>query len=109
MDGQEDEDEELSDEEEVNGGPSDPSKTKKPNKLDIVKAIAEQESGDDEDDAEEEAAAKSALMKIMKGKGKASDEDDGELHDDDEDSLELEEIVICTLDPEKVDGLSILV
>ncbi|ERF69473.1 hypothetical protein EPUS_07288 [Endocarpon pusillum Z07020] len=93
--------ESSSEEEEVNGGPSDPSKAKKPNKLDLVKAIAEQGSDDEEeeDDSEEEAAAKSALMKIMKGKGKATE--NGEEADDDEDSLELEEVVICTLDPEK--------
>lgn len=95
--------ESSSEEEEVNGGPSDPSKVKKPNKLDLVKAIAEQGSDDEEeeDDEDEEAAAKSALMKIMKGKGKAT-ENGEEEDDDDEDSLELEEVVICTLDPEKV-------
>jgi FK506-binding nuclear protein len=103
MEDDEDEDEESSDGEEINGGPSDPSKSKKPNKLDIVKAIAEQESEDEDEDenSEEEAAAKAALMKIMKGKGKATS-DEEEDSEDDEDSLELEEIVVCTLDPEKV-------
>lgn len=97
------EDVDSSDEEEINGGPSDPSKAKKSNKLDLVKAIAEQESEDDdeEDDSEDEAAAKAALMKIMKGKGKAAGDEEGS-DEDDEDSLELEEVVICTLDPEKV-------
>lgn len=101
---EEDEEEESSDGEEVNGGPSDSSRAKKPNKTDLVKAIAEQESEDDEDeedDSDDEAAAKSALMKIMKGKGKAIGNGD-EASDDEEDSLELEEIVICTLDPENV-------
>jgi FK506-binding nuclear protein len=106
----EDEDEESSDEEEVNGGPSDPSKARKSNKLDLVKAIAEQDSDfdsedEEEDDAKEEATAKAALMKILKGKGKVvgdADKDGDEDDDDDEDSLELEEVVICTLDPEKV-------
>jgi FK506-binding nuclear protein len=103
LEDEDDEDEEASDEGEANGGPSDPSKTKKPNKLDFVKALAEQESEDEheEDGAEEEAAAKSALMKIMKGKGKATQNEE-EIDDEDEDSLELEEVVICTLDPEKV-------
>lgn len=103
MEGDEDE-ESSSEKEEVNGGPSDPSKAKKVDKLDLVKAIAEQdeeEEEEEEDDSEEEAAAKSALMKIMKGKGKAT-ENGEEADDDDEDSLELEEVVICTLDPEKV-------
>lgn len=102
----EDDVEESSGDEEVNGGPSDPSKAKKVNKLDLVKAIAEEdddEDDDDEDDAEDEAAAKTALMKILKGKGKASEsaEEDGD-DDDDEDSLELEEVVVCTLDPDTV-------
>jgi FK506-binding nuclear protein len=103
MEEDDDEGESSSDEDEVNGGPSDPSKSKKPSKLDLVKAIAEQDSEaeDEEDESDEEAAAKSALMKIMKGKGKAVDAGD-EVSDDDEDSLELEEVVICTLDPEKV-------
>ncbi len=100
--GEDDEKEAESDEEEVNGGPSDPSRAKKPSKLDLVKAIAEQESDEDEDDnSEEEAAAKATLMKIMKGKGKATG-DAEEASEDAEDSLELEEVVICTLDPEKV-------
>lgn len=103
IDSEEDGDEESSDEEELNGGPSDLSKAKKPNKLDLAKAIAKQESGDEqeEDDSEEEAAAKSALMKIMKGKGKADINGDNAGGEND-DSLELEEIVVCTLDPEKV-------
>ncbi len=101
MEGDEEE-ESSAEEEEVNGGPSDPSKAKKPNSLHLVQAIAEQGSDDEEgDSSEEEAAAKSALMKFMKGKGKAT-EDGEEADDDDEDSLELEEVVICTLDPEKV-------
>jgi Nucleoplasmin-like domain len=112
MEDDEDEGENSSDEDkdEVNGGPSDPSKMKKSSKLDLVKAIAEQDSEEDEDDeSDEEAAAKSALMKIMKGKGKAVGAGD-EASDDEEDSLELEEVVICTLDPEKVSrfGLGIV-
>jgi FK506-binding nuclear protein len=108
LEGDDDEDAESSGEgeEEANGGPSDPSRAKKPNNPDLAKsmakAVAEQKSEDEEerDDSDEEAAAKASLMKIMKGKGKATgDEEDSE---DDEDSLELEEVVVCTLDPEKV-------
>ena len=104
MEEDEDEGESSSDEDEVNGGPSDPSKLNKSSKLDLVKAIAEQDSEaeDEEGESDEEAAAKSALMKIMKGKGKAVDAGDEASDDDDDDSLELEEVVICTLDPEKV-------
>merc|ERR1712000_745748 len=66
------------------------------------------EDEDDEDDDDPEATMKAIkeLKKIMmaaKGKGKAvegeDDEDDEE--DSDDESLELDEVVICTLDPEK--------
>merc|ERR1712000_376196 len=98
LDGLLDEDEDESDEEdeEVNGGPSE-KKTKK--------QVADE---DDEDDDDPEATMKAIkeLKKIMmaaKGKGKAvegeDDEDDEE--DSDDESLELDEVVICTLDPEK--------
>lgn len=99
-----DEEDDTSDEEE-NGGPSDPKKAKKMKKSDVIKALAEEDDDDDDDEemSEDDAEAAAALKAIMKGKGKASDEDeddDDEL--DDEDGHEMEEIVVCTLDPEKV-------
>lgn len=98
-----DEDEESSDEEE-NGGPSDPAKQKKAK---LAAALKEMEDNMDEDDDDEddedvddmsEDALKAAISKLIKGKGKASDDDSSEASDD----LELEEVVVCTLDPEKV-------
>ncbi|KAF2147459.1 uncharacterized protein K452DRAFT_218111 [Aplosporella prunicola CBS 121167] len=93
-------DEESSDEDEdeKNGGPSDPSKTKKGRAEAALKKIMES-LGNEDDDMEVDDAPKK-----NKGKGKASaeeeDDDDEEDEDsDDEDGMEVEEFVICTLDP----------
>lgn len=93
-----DEDDESSDDEDVNGGPSDPAKSKK-----LKEAAAKKEMKDamDEDDSDEDGDSvdiKSVLNKLMKGKDRAPDVDD---ESDDSDDMP-EEIVICTLDPEKV-------
>ena len=37
-----------------------------------------------------------------KGKGKALSEEDEEDDEDDEDGADMEEVVVCTLDPQKV-------
>lgn len=102
----EEDDEESSDEEE-NGGPSD--KSKRPSKKDIMKALAKAEAMEDEDDEadseseDDEAAARAILSKIKKGKAKStgSEDEDSDEDDDDDESIEVEEIVVCTLDPEK--------
>jgi len=53
--------------------------------------------------SEDDAKAAAMLKKIMKGKGKASGDDDENDEDlDEDDDLEMEEIIVCTLDPEKV-------
>ena len=106
-------DESSNDEEEKNGGPSDPSKTKKARKeaalQQMMKALAEAQD-DDEDEMEmndsPQANGLSKNSKVNKGKGKAvadffGDESLGE--DGSEDSIDgMEEVVVCTLDPEKV-------
>lgn len=112
---EEDEDEESTDDDEVNGGLSDPKKSKKGASKRVKDALAENEAAngdseededEDEGDSEDEAAAKAALLKIMKGKEKANgDEDISDL--DEEDSLEMEEVVVCTLDPEKVTNIHV--
>ena len=111
----EDEDDEASsdDEEEKNGGPSDPSKTKKARKeaamLQMMKALAEaQDDGESEMDVDESPQTNgvSKNSKVNKGKGKAvaGDSEDESLGENDtEDSMDgMEEVVVCTLDPEKV-------
>ena len=96
----EEDDESSSDDEEKNGGPSDPTKTEKARKEAAVeqlkKALAES-NGDDEMELD---LANGTSVAISKGKAKATDEDEDD--EDDEEDLDIEEFVICTLDPSKV-------
>ncbi|RVX67376.1 hypothetical protein B0A52_09157 [Exophiala mesophila] len=120
LDGLEDDsedDEDDEDDEEVNGGPSE-RKSKKQALLEALAADVEEDEkmGDDddedEDDDEEDDDAEDdddkaveilkKLLKDSKGKGKALDgESDSDEEDEDDEALEMDEIVICTLDPEK--------
>ncbi|KAJ4375790.1 peptidylprolyl isomerase fpr3 [Neocucurbitaria cava] len=96
-------DSDLSDEddseEEKNGGPSDPVKSKKAKQAALTKKLqAELEADAMEVD--------SSLTNGVNGKGKAkitdddlSDEDDED--EDDDDDEEPEELVLCTLDPDR--------
>ena len=106
-------DESSSDDEEKNGGPSDPSKTKKARKeaamLQMMKALAEaQDDSEIEMNVDElpQINGASKTLKANKGKGKAvaGDSEDESLGENDtEDSMDgMEEVVVCTLDPEKV-------
>jgi FK506-binding nuclear protein len=100
--------EEDSDEsdEEANGGPSDPTKSKKAIRAALIKQALEQEMDvDGEDDDEDEDEMPNGVNGVAKsakalGKMPASDEDDSDDLDDDDD--DIEEFVICTLDPTKV-------
>ncbi|KKA21534.1 Peptidylprolyl isomerase [Rasamsonia emersonii CBS 393.64] len=93
----EDESDEDSEDEEINGGPSDKEKAKKLREAAARKEMEDAMDEDDSDGAGEEVDMKSAISKLIKGKAPAKDGDD----DDDDESLDLEEIVVCTLDPEK--------
>lgn len=94
-----DSDEESSDDE-SNGGPSDPVKQKKALKAAALKDLEDaMDEDDDEDDGDDDL--KAAISKLIKGKGKALDDHDDEGSDASSD-LELEEVVVCTLDPERV-------
>lgn len=84
----------------INGGPS---------KKAIKAALEEADDMNDSDseDSEDEAEAQAVLAKLMdaakKGKSKASDEEESDSDDEDMDeSLGMDECVLCTLDPEKV-------
>ncbi|KAH7118762.1 hypothetical protein B0J11DRAFT_535211 [Dendryphion nanum] len=100
-----DEDEDMSDddedssEDEKNGGPSDPAKTKKARKAAMTKKLQEEL-----DEMELDGLTNGS----GKGKGKVTDDDDDEIdsddlegEDDDDEDDEAEELVLCTLDPEK--------
>ena len=113
---EDEEDESSSDDEEKNGGPSDPSKTKKARKeaavQQMMKALAEA-SDDGKEDESPQVNGFSQKSKANKGKGKAVaevSEDESLGGDDIEDSTDgMEEVVVCTLDPEKVgDNFEIL-
>lgn len=85
------------DDDEVNGGPSDPARKKAAKEVKMVVDV-------DEDIAN----GINGIVKSAKAKGKmpASDEDEDDDDDDDEDGSDLdiepETFVLCTLDPEKV-------
>jgi len=103
-DDEDDDDDSSNDDEEKNGGPSDPSKSKKARKeaavQQMMQALAENDNEDDEDDMDVDKLAEGA-----KGKGKATAkvlEDEDVENAEGEDVDEMEELVICTLDPEKV-------
>ncbi|KAL8949019.1 MAG: hypothetical protein Q9222_004842 [Ikaeria aurantiellina] len=102
-DDEDDEDDESSSDEETNGGPSDPSKTRKARKQaaaeQLMKALAENAS---EDEMEVDGINGDIPKKKNKGKGKAmSQEDEEDSEDEDIDEADMEEIVVCTLDPQK--------
>ncbi|KAI7222548.1 hypothetical protein KC365_g11367, partial [Hortaea werneckii] len=102
---EEDDEDDSEDDEETNGGPSDPKKSKKARKeaaeAEIRKMLMEEGMDVDEDDSKPNGVSKSAKAK---GKMPASDEEDDEDDEDDDDMSdegEVEEFVICTLDPQK--------
>lgn len=87
-------------ENEKNGGPSDPARSKKAKQAALTKKLQEELEADEMDiDGMTNGKGKA------KGKAKVTDDDDlsDEDDDDDEDDEdEPEELVLCTLDPEKV-------
>lgn len=100
-----DEDEEAEDE--ANGGPSDPSKSKKARKQAALAQLMESIKSNDDSDQEMEDATEgtNGVKADKKGKAKASsddEEEDSSDDDDDDEGIEVEEFVLCTLDPEKV-------
>jgi FK506-binding nuclear protein len=106
----EDEDDDDEEEAEVNGGPSEPSKSKKTKRANGIKELIEAtKDASDSDEEMKEADAKANGVKSSKGKGKASDEDEEDSEEEEDDSddddlegLDLEQFVVCTLDPESV-------
>ncbi|KAH6675521.1 putative FK506-binding protein 4 [Halenospora varia] len=88
---------------EANGGPSDPSKSKKARKQAALEQLLESIKNGDSDEEMEEANGTNGTKVAKKGKAKATsdDEEDSEEESDDDEDAEVEEFVICTLDPEK--------
>ncbi|QKX58808.1 uncharacterized protein TRUGW13939_05935 [Talaromyces rugulosus] len=95
--------EEDSDDEEINGGPSDKEKAKQQKEAAAIKDLADAMADDDTgDDSEVDIA--SVISKLLKGKAPATGDDDDD-EDDDEEGLELEEVVVCTLDTQKASNI----
>lgn len=99
-DSDDDWEDEDSDDEELNGGPSDKEKARKLKELAALREMEEDEDEDDEDDEDEEFDLKAAISKLVKGKAPATDDD--EEDDESDEGLDLEETVVCTLDPAQV-------
>lgn len=94
----EDDDEDEDDsEDERNGGPSDPAKSKKAKVEALMKKLME---NDDEMDVDDLTNGVNGTK--SKGKARALDDEEISSDEDDDDEGEVEEFVLCTLDPEKV-------
>ena len=93
------------DDEDVNGGPSDPAKSKKAKKEQARKEIKKllDAEGMDVDEEDGKPNGINGVSKSEKALGKmpASDEEEDSEIDSDEEG-EIEEFVICTLDPNQV-------
>ena len=106
----EDEDESSSDDEDTNGGPSDPAKSKKARReaaaKQIKKALEEIDPHSDEEmDVDSSPKTNGLVSKKKKGKARASEDDEeseSDDGDDEEPSLGVEELILCTLDGDKV-------
>ncbi|KAH8814941.1 hypothetical protein F5884DRAFT_156970 [Xylogone sp. PMI_703] len=107
MDEEDDEEDEESsdsedeDDEEANGGPSDPTKSKKAKKEASIKKLLDSIGGGDSDEEMEDAANGTKASKKGKGKATSDDEDEDDEDEDENEGEEIEEFVLCTLDPAK--------
>jgi len=105
--GSDDDDSEISEgdesEEETNGGPSDPAKSKKAKREALEKKLKEDLAAEEmELDSMTNGANGKSKGKAKAVNGDISEDDDSE-DDDSEEGIEVdEELVLCTLDPEKV-------
>ncbi len=99
-------DDEDNDDDELNGGPSDPAKSKKAKQEAALKKLIE--AAKEEEDSDEEMAdngAKTNGTKKPKKKGKepaTSSDDDDDDDDEDDEEIDWQELVVCTLDTERV-------
>ncbi|KAI0395761.1 hypothetical protein F5Y17DRAFT_422193 [Xylariaceae sp. FL0594] len=97
---QDSEDDSEDDDDEPNGGPSDKAKSKKAKAEALKKLIAaanEEDSDEDMDDADAKPNGKPS----KKGKEPATSSDDDDDDSISSDDMEIEELVICTLDTER--------
>lgn len=103
----EDDDDEEDSDDEPNGGPSDPAKSKRARQeaalQKLIQAAQEEEDSDEEMADGSKPKANGIAKASKKGKEPATSSDDEEEDDDSISSeLDLEELVVCTLDTERV-------
>ncbi|KAI0896902.1 hypothetical protein F4806DRAFT_463274 [Annulohypoxylon nitens] len=95
-------DEDDDDDDEPNGGPSDPAKSKKARQAAALQKLIQAAQEEEDSDEEMGDAKPNGVKASKKGKEPATSSDD---EDDDEsvdsEGLELEELVVCTLDTER--------
>ncbi|EEP76178.1 hypothetical protein UREG_01027 [Uncinocarpus reesii 1704] len=91
------EDDDESSDDEANGGPSDLTKAKLAKQAAKLKEMEDAMDEDDSDSDGDDVDLKAAISKLIKGKDKVTDDDGSESSE----GLELDEAVVCTLDPEK--------
>ncbi|KAF4210489.1 hypothetical protein CNMCM8980_004067 [Aspergillus fumigatiaffinis] len=94
----EDDSEDDSDDEEVNGGPSDKERARKLKEAAALKELEDEDEDEDSEGDDEDFDLKAAISKLVKGKAPATDDDED---DESDEGLELDEMVVCTLDPER--------
>ncbi|KXJ95447.1 hypothetical protein Micbo1qcDRAFT_157389 [Microdochium bolleyi] len=102
MGGDDDDSDEDDEDDEPNGGPSDPAKSKKAKQAAALRKLIAAAQAEEESDEEMADGEKSNGVGKAGKKGKepatSSDEDED---DEDEDGLDMEELVLCTLDTER--------
>ncbi|KAI1434848.1 hypothetical protein GGR50DRAFT_380054 [Xylaria sp. CBS 124048] len=96
-----DDDEEEDDDDEPNGGPSDKAKSKKAKAEALKKLIAAAAEEEDSDEEMGDNGAKPNGKANKKGKEPATSSDDDDDESTSSGDLEIEELVICTLDTER--------
>lgn len=101
MAGDSDEDSDDDDDDEPNGGPSDKAKSKKAKAEALKKLIAAANAGDSDEEMDD-GDAKPNGKGNKKGKEPATSSDDDDDESVSSDDVEIEELVICTLDTERV-------
>ncbi|KAL7628677.1 peptidylprolyl isomerase fpr3 [Parahypoxylon ruwenzoriense] len=103
-DSSDEDDDEDDDEDEPNGGPSDPSKSKRAKQDAALRRLlqaAQAEEDSDEEMGEDNAKPNGVAKTSKKGKEPATSSDDEDEDESIASSLDIEELVVCTLDTER--------
>ncbi|KAI3329448.1 hypothetical protein HD806DRAFT_483073 [Xylariaceae sp. AK1471] len=100
LDDDEDDSDEEEDDDEPNGGPSDKAKSKKA-KAEALKKLIAAANEEDSDEEMDDGDKVNGIKVNKKGKEPATSSDDEDDESISSDDLEIEELVICTLDTER--------